>query len=609
MIIKHLYKILFAFLMVFLFMPFLNIKLKPLYGVFEKTMKPALTMETYKSGKYQAEIEKYVSENYGFRDVTIRIYNQYLWSFYHKTYVKYVVVGKDSWLYFEQNANDYYGSEMYRWFSSTEDARETFERKARIMYKLRGVLKDYGIDLMVFAAPEKGFLYHEHLPDRQFDTTSINATQFYNEKFKEYGVPFIEMTEYFQQIKDTTSFPLFSQYGDHWNYSCIYGADTLFKFMGALRGIKLPEIKTSNYKAYTKYYNKVNAIDYDIELTLNLALPLNHKKNELRRFDIELVTDSNYVKPRALFVGNSFLWRIRDLIPINEVFSDPMLWYYNSTAYFGENLKQSMPVANISTVQEILKSDYVVFFTNGSQMYKLSYGFAEKALLDLCVPNEVMNREIKRLSDSLGITKGQAKDMILVNPELIPELSGDSIPIIRNEMVTTQKASAIKIIESDNTWISILKKHAAYRNKSLSFITDLEAENVIKNRVLLKDIKPEEGEILYKNHIESIVRNWKDDPQYTRIIKEKASKNKKSIEEMYYIDAVWIIDNYPDTHHNKIYGNTDDIKDDDQLQIIKNNILADDNWLNDIKIKAENNGVTLEEQIDRDARWVLENNR
>lgn len=610
---KHLHIILFAVLVAFLFLPlaqksFLKIKVKPLYGVFEKTMKPSLTLESYSSGHYQANIEQYISENYGFREPTIRLYNQYLWDFYRKTYVKYVVVGKDDWLYFEQNANDYYGTEMYRWFDSTEEARTTFERKARILYKLHGVLKDYGIDFMVFVAPEKGFLYSEYLPERQFDTTSINATKFYTEKFKEYNIPFIEMTEWYEKIKDTTSFPLFSQYGDHWNFSCVYGADSLFRFMGDLKGIKLPEITTGARHKYSKEDYKTHFIDFDIEQTLNLIFPLNHKKNELLIADVNVSADSSTIKPRALFVGNSFLWRIRDLIPLNEVFRDPMLWYYNSTAYFGQDLMQSTPLSNLSTIQEILKSDYIVFFTNGSQMYKLSYGFAEKALLDLCVPNEIMNREIQRISDSLGISKNQAKNMIINNPELIPELRGDSIPVIRNEMVTIKASTAIKMIENDAAWENILKKHAAYRGKSLSFIKNLEAENIIKNRVLLKDINPDDGKIMYENAVNNLINKWKNDPEYSRVIKEKALKNKKNIEEMYHLDAVWVIDNYPDTYYNLIYNNIDSIDDDTRIENIKKNIMSDDNWLESIKAKAEKNGITLEEQIERDARWMLNHN-
>ena len=552
------YLILFSILMVFLFLPIFRLKVKPLYGVFEKTMKPTLTMESYTSGKFQANIEKYISENYGFRDVTIRVYNQYLWSCYRKTYVDYVVLGKNDWLFFKQNVNEYYGTEMHRWFDSTEEARETYERKTRIMYKLQRVLKEQGIDLLIFTVPEKGLLYSQYLPEREFDTTTLNANKFYTEKFKEYGVPFISTTDWFKQIQDTASFPLISKYGIHWNYSCVYAADSLFRYLGDMKGIQLPRIKTSNFHKYTKKEYKKHYIDFDVEETLNLVFPINHDGTELYAGDVEIISDSNSVKPRVLFVGNSFLWRIRDFIPLNEVFTDPMFWYYNSTVYYGKNLKSGCPIHKISTILEILKSDYIVYITSEHSLYKLSYGFAEKALVDLCVPKEIMDREMKRISDSLGIPSNEAKRMILKNPELIPELRGDSVPTIRNDYVLKGKTTAIKMIEKDSKWVNTLKKHAKYRGKTLIFMKDLEADNIINNRVLFRDIDPKIGDSLFQKKVDEMVSSWKKDPNTVKTMTEKAESRKITLEKMYRLDAIWVIDNYPEKYHNKIYDITSD---------------------------------------------------
>ena len=97
-------------------------KIKELYGVLFWTPKPEMTFQTVYSGHYQTNIEKYISENFGFREPTIRFYNQYLWDFYKKTPVEYVVQGKDGWLYFIQNVNEYYGTEIYRWYDTDDEA-------------------------------------------------------------------------------------------------------------------------------------------------------------------------------------------------------------------------------------------------------------------------------------------------------------------------------------------------------------------------------------------------------------------------------------------------------------------------------------------------------
>ena len=121
-----------------------------------------------------------------------RLYLLVVYDFYRKTYNEEVIPGKDHWFYYEQNVNDYYGTEMYRWQSTAEEARATYDREARLMWKLREVLHDYGIEYLMFMAPEKGFLYPEHLPRRDFDTTTINAREYYSAMFDEIGFPYIE---------------------------------------------------------------------------------------------------------------------------------------------------------------------------------------------------------------------------------------------------------------------------------------------------------------------------------------------------------------------------------------------------------------------------------
>ena len=91
--------ILFVLMMVFLFVPIIQewtgiFPVKPLKGAIEPTPKPQPTFEAYRSNTYQTQIEKYASENFGLREPVIRIYNQYLWSAYNKTYCHFIVPGK-----------------------------------------------------------------------------------------------------------------------------------------------------------------------------------------------------------------------------------------------------------------------------------------------------------------------------------------------------------------------------------------------------------------------------------------------------------------------------------------------------------------------------------
>ena len=204
--------VLFALLGILAFLPMAQehlhlFNLRHLTGVMVKVEQPELTMQSYQSGRYQQQMEAYAGQNFGFHESIIRLYNQYLYDFYRKTYNEEIIPGRDGWFYYQQNVNDYYGTEMYRWQATVDEARAAYDREARLMWKLRGVLHDYGKEFLMFMAPEKGFLYPEHLPRRDFDTTTINARLYYSQKFDEYDFPYIEMTKWFQAIKEADTVP------------------------------------------------------------------------------------------------------------------------------------------------------------------------------------------------------------------------------------------------------------------------------------------------------------------------------------------------------------------------------------------------------------------
>ena len=240
--------VLFTILMVLLFLPMLqahvlHIPLKPLNGVTIETEKPNFELESYRSGDYAKQEEAYVGEHFGFREPVIRLYNQYLWDFYRKTYAHDVVAGKRGWLYTPKSVSDYFGTELLRWQPSVKEAKHNFDREIRYMNRVRAILKENDVELLAFIAPEKSFLYPEYLPDSERDTTTFNACDYFLEKFETTGFPCIDMTAWFQQMKDTVSYPLIPQTGGHWVFPAVYAADSLFRFMGDLKGIELPKLK------------------------------------------------------------------------------------------------------------------------------------------------------------------------------------------------------------------------------------------------------------------------------------------------------------------------------------------------------------------------------
>ena len=535
------------------------VPVKPLNGVTVSTPEPQFTWETYRSSEYQTQLETYLKEHYGFREPLIRLYNEFLYDCFRKTYSNEVVIGKDYWTYFAQHVNEYYGTEMYRWYDTNEEACADFDREARLMWKLRGVLQDYGIEFLMFMAPDKGFLYPEHLPDRERDTTTINAREYYSAKFDEYGFPYIEMTKWFIEIKeaDTLPYSLMPQGGAHWCFSAVLGADSLFRFMGSLNDQRLPELNIGPLRESTGI---ILAGDRDNEGTLNLMRVLPHRYDRLLEADVTVVKDSATIWPSVLFVGNSFLWRMHDFIPFDEMFYSSEYWFYNSKAHFGKNYSEKALVGDLDILQKILDNDYVVWFTDGNQMYKVSYGFVEQAMVALCVSDDRVDEVYLQLIDSLGrdpeaMRKTEGMDekerytelwsmaylLIKKDPEkFFPEISGDSIPTVRNPRIP--EALAIRDIKRDSAWMANLRCQTVIRNLSLDEVLKLEAQNVLNGRPLMRD---EEDVFSREVYIDGLVKAMEEmirnNPSLMESIQEKVKNNGMTLEEQIHADAAWIV--------------------------------------------------------------------
>ncbi len=630
--------VLFALLSILAFLPMAQehlhlFDLKQLVGVMVEAKKPELTKENYVSGQYQQQMEAYAGQNFGFHESIIRLYNQYLYDFYRKTYNEEIIPGRDGWFYYQQNVNDYYGTEMYRWQPTVEKARATYDREARLMWKLRGVLHDYDKEFLMFMAPEKGFLYPEHLPKRQIDTTTINARLYYSQKFDEYDFPYIEMTKWFQAIKeaDTVPYILIPQSGAHWSFSSVIAADSLFRFMGSLKNEKLGTLKVGPLRESSEQ-TKIG--DYDLENTLNLWRTVSHKGEKLLDAEVTVISDSTTVKPNVLFVGNSYLFRMNYFVPFEDMFSYTDYWFYNSTAYYGEHYALKRSVWEIDFLQRLMDADYIVWFTTGNQMYKVSYGFVERALMTLCVSDDRVNDVRNQLMDSLrhdstfmstidtlSDTKGvelrkqlwqQSNNLITRNPEYyFPELAGDSIPTARNPKIP--EYLVIKNIKKDDDWMISLQCQTIIHNATLDNILKMEAQNVLNGWPLMRD---EQNVVSKENYVNSLVADMKLElqgkPVSVQAIKDKATATGKTFEEQLEADARWIINDrinrgvidlnfFAEEEQKRNIEKTME----ELVRDMEQELLEKPTSVQSIKEKASANGRTFEEQLHVDAQWII----
>jgi hypothetical protein len=285
------------------------------------------------------------------------------------------------------------------------------------------------------------------------------------------------------------------------------------------------------------------------------------KRFKTRERQFEIVKDSTTSMPNVLFVGNSFLFQVYDYVPVREIFSDMNHWYYNLESFAGFDRLYDK-ITNIDRLQTILLSDYVVWFADGCQIYKTSYGFVEDAILRLCIEDDRYKEVTNALADSLFREKAamlaqngdeidsanlrsksmlKAIDDIKLDPErYFVELQGDGVPTSRNKRVA--KILAAKQFIKDAEWYNKLKIYSITNDINIDEAVNIEIENINNNKPLIRDMELSITDIEQYNHlVNKMVEEIKSKPELLKEIKKKAVKNNKSLEQAIIDDAQWIV--------------------------------------------------------------------
>ena len=93
------------------------------------------------------------------------------------------------------------------------------------------------------------------------------------------------------------------------------------------------------------------------------------------------------MKPTLITIGDSFYWNIIEHTPFKEIFQSLPYWYYFSSVYFDEPYHNTR---ELDVLEEVLDADFVMLSYSSTQLYKMSNGFSQRLLTELCYdPEEV----------------------------------------------------------------------------------------------------------------------------------------------------------------------------------------------------------------------------
>lgn len=359
-------KVLFVLMLLMLVLPYLQdvlylVKLTPLRGALTTNEKSNFSFGKWFSGEYQEKQEQYVNENFGLRNLFIRINNQIAFSLFNKAKANGVIIGKNDYLYEEGYIKAYYGSD----YIGTDSINNRIQKLKYIQDTLQKLHKDL---IIVFAAG-KGSFYPEYFPNDMKSKRSITNLQKHTELAQKYSLNYINFNSYFVKNKQTSKYPLYPKYGIHWStYGMCIAADSIIHYIEQKRKIDMPSI----------YWDKIDIdepreSDYDIADGMNLKCKL--KSFKMGYPQIKYESDSLKVKPSVLVISDSFYWGLFNF-GITNTFSKSQFWYYNEQIY-PESYNSPLNTKDVNLKDEINKYDVIIIMATEVTLPKLGWGFIE----------------------------------------------------------------------------------------------------------------------------------------------------------------------------------------------------------------------------------------
>lgn len=373
---RYLYKILcFVTMALFLLVPAQQkwslFQEEELTGWFPEVDFPTLSIKDFASGKWQEGVEAYLKTHHGFCRKAVRLYNQFLWTFFCQSNNASVTAGKDRYLFETYFVDDHYGKRMYEFYSSPEEMRAKCEREVQQMVQLQQLLDERGKKFLFWISPGKDLVYPEYLPrnNSTLPAGPVRAYDVYAPLLKEYGVNHIDFCSWFKEIRDSVDYDIFPPLGTHWsNLASVYAFDSVMRYLQHIGGAPIPPISIGGH-----YSEPPRDPDHDLEDLLNIMYTPNRKN--LYYADVS-VADTTMPRPRMLVVGDSFIQVINRNFPFDQLFDWLHFWSYNKIILYDPNHDD---VKQVDLAQELAEADYVVVAFCTSQLYDLR-GFIEEAI-------------------------------------------------------------------------------------------------------------------------------------------------------------------------------------------------------------------------------------
>ena len=295
---------------------------RTLYGVTIKSDLPSVNLASWMSGDLQKGLNTLVSDNFAGRELLVRIYNQTLYSAFHKSYMNFemIIPGKDGDL-FERNYLLFHGG-----FREPIPNGEN-EALVVMMKYLSERLKELGSCFVFVITPNKANVYPEGIPDRYLEKIKNGkqgSTDYENlvPLLKRYSVPYVDGREITLAHKETLSVRAFSKTGTHWSRAvAFFTTAALLKTIERESGREMPQLSESIESVDQRP-------DYTDDDLLNLLNIIQKPKQRYLHPVFQIPDSWPRRKGILTFIGGSYVGQMLNALESAQVFDRINYYFY-----------------------------------------------------------------------------------------------------------------------------------------------------------------------------------------------------------------------------------------------------------------------------------------
>lgn len=269
--------------------------------------------------QYMKGYEQYFGDNFGFRNVLIRINSLINLRIFgvSPTPLPSMVVGKDGWLFYNDSTD---GSSLVDYYGLVQFGGSKLSAIRKNMDRMRSICSAWGIQLIIVISPSKHTIYEEYLPSgiamlKGNETRVDQLCEIWGENTT--AASLIDLRAPLLHAKKAVKYPIYYKTDTHWNYlgSFLAYQEIMKKVRERHPDVKILELTdftVSSAPGGSEDLAKTVSMDgliADTEVILTPLKPYSAHREKVAdsHYDFSLESDIKGSRaPKVLLFGDSF---------------------------------------------------------------------------------------------------------------------------------------------------------------------------------------------------------------------------------------------------------------------------------------------------------------